>query len=179
MISPFMRLIRLNCLMKYQNLLFARTCGTRRPTLASARGDRRSARAFSPPRAACQTTALSFRKPGIPVHPRPGQSPGRQRRQLPRSAPLKMCGLEKARRRARTSSSANTFIRKILGFGFLSVGTCRPTTCHRCIPILPRCWAGVAAGLRRGRFLAKRQPKSNPQHSPPPPEVLCDLEERA
>lgn len=27
MISPFMRLIRLNCLMKYQNLLFARTCG--------------------------------------------------------------------------------------------------------------------------------------------------------
>ena len=138
MISPFMRLIRLNCLMKYQNLLFARTCGTRRPTLASARGDRRSARAFSPPRAACQTTALSFRKPGIPVHPRPGQSPGRQRRQLPRSAPLKMCGLEKARRRARTSSSANTFIRKILGFGFLSVGTCRPTTCHRCIPILPR-----------------------------------------
>ena len=62
---------------------------TRRPTLASARGDRRSARAFSPRRAACQTTALSFRKPGIPVHPRPGQSPGWQRRQLPRSAPLK------------------------------------------------------------------------------------------
>ena len=66
---------------------------TRRPDVSECAGDRRSARAFSPRRAACQTTALSFRKPGIPVHPRPGQSPGWQRRQLPRSAEMR--GLRK------------------------------------------------------------------------------------
>ena len=60
---------------------------TRRLTLASARGDRRSARAFSPRCAACQTTGMPSVSPASPCTPAPARAPAGSAARLP--APLR------------------------------------------------------------------------------------------
>ena len=87
MISPFMRLIRLNCLMKYQNLLFARTCGHGAPTLASAR-ETAEAREHSalPARRAKQRHYPSV-SPASPCTPAPARAPAGSAASFP--APLR------------------------------------------------------------------------------------------
>ena len=60
---------------------------TRRPTLASARGDRRSARAFSPRCAASQTTAMPSVSPASPCTPAPARAPAGSAASFP--APLR------------------------------------------------------------------------------------------